>query len=173
MDSDRVNRWLTLVANLGVLIGLFLLVFEIQQNSALMRSQIAMQRTISTREIFSDWANGGELVPIEVKLSEVADFPLVVGWSSVLSPEELYRYGYRMRARSEVLKNDWYQCSLGLVEEEICMREVRVRMGHNIHRFYELGLLLSRSQQTYIDEMQELAEELGLPALGNDGRWSQ
>ncbi len=173
MDADRVNRWLTLVANFGVLIGLFLLVFEIRQNSELMRSQIAMERTNSTREIFSDWANGGELAPIEVKLFEVADFPLAVGWSSLLSPEELLRYGYRMRGRSEVLKNDWYQCSLGLVEEEICRREVRVRMSNNLHRFYELKIPLARSQQSYIDEMQILAEELDLPTLGDDGRWSQ
>jgi hypothetical protein len=138
-----------------------------------MRSQIAMERTNSTREIFSDWANGGELVPIEVKLFEVADFPLAVGWSSLLSPEELLRYGYRMRGRSEVLKNDWYQCSLGLVEEEICRREVRVRMSNNLHRFYELKIPLARSQQSYIDEMQILAEELDLPTLGDDGRWSQ
>ncbi len=174
MDADRVNRWLTLVANLGVLIGLFLLVFEIRQNTDLMRAQIAMQRTISTREIYSDWANGGELIPIEVKLFEqLEDFPLAVGWSSLLSPEELLRYEYRMRGRSEELKNDWYQCSLGLVEEEICRREVRVRMRNNLHRFYELRIPLGRSQQSYIDEMQDLAEELGLPTLGNDGRWSQ
>ena len=85
MDADRVNRWLTMVAILGVLIGLFLLVFEIRQNTDLMRAQIAMQRTISTREIYSDWANGGELIPIEVKLFEqLEDFPLAVGWSSLL-----------------------------------------------------------------------------------------
>ena len=139
-----------------------------------MRAQIAMERTTSTREIFSDWANGGELVPIEVKLFEqVEDFPLAVGWSSLLSPEEVLRYGYRMRGRSEELKNDWYQCSLGLVEEEICRREVRIRMRNNLHRFYELRIPLSRSQQSYINEMQDLAEDLGLPTLGNDGRWSQ
>ncbi len=174
MDADRVNRWLTLVANLGVLIGLFLLVFEIRQNTDLMRAQIAMERTTSTREIYSDWANGGELVPIEIKLFEhLEDFPLAVGWSSLLSPEELLRYSYRMRGRSEELKNDWYQCSLGFVEEEICRREVRVRMRNNLHRFYELRIPLGRSQQSYIDEMQVLAEELGLPTLGNDGRWLQ
>jgi hypothetical protein len=174
LSADRVNRWLTLVANLGVLIGLFLLVFEIRQNTELTRAQIAMERTNSTREIFSDWANGGELVPIEVKLFEqVEGFPMAVGWSSLLSPEELLRYGYRIRGRSEALKNDWYQCSLGLVEEEICRREVRVRMRNNLHRFYELGIPLGRSQQGYIDEMQDLAEELGLPTLGDDGRWSQ
>jgi hypothetical protein len=149
-------------------------VFEIRQNTELMRAQIAMERTTTNRMILSDWANGGELVPIEIKLFEQVDgFPLSVGWSSLLAPDELIRYTYRMRGRGEELKNDWYQCSLGLVEEEICKREVRVRMRNNLHRFYELRMPLGRSQQSYIDEMQVLAEELGLPALGNDGRWSQ
>ena len=61
----------------------------------------------------------------------------------------------------------------GLVEEEICRREVRDRMRSNLHRFYELNIPLDRSQQSYIDEMQNLAKELGLPTLGNDGRWLQ
>lgn len=33
MDTDRLNRWLTLGANVGVLVGLFILVLEIQQNN--------------------------------------------------------------------------------------------------------------------------------------------
>ena len=44
MDTDKMNRWLTLGANVGVLIGLILLLFEIRQNSDLMRSQIATPR---------------------------------------------------------------------------------------------------------------------------------
>jgi hypothetical protein len=40
MDSDRINRWLTLGANVGVLVGIILLVLELNQNSVLMRAQI-------------------------------------------------------------------------------------------------------------------------------------
>jgi len=32
MDSDKTNRWLTLGANIGVLIGIMLLVFELTEN---------------------------------------------------------------------------------------------------------------------------------------------
>jgi len=39
MDSERINRWLTLIANIGILIGVALLIFEIRQNSDLMRLQ--------------------------------------------------------------------------------------------------------------------------------------
>lgn len=41
MDMDRLNRWITLGANVGILIGLILVVYEIRQNSALVRAQIS------------------------------------------------------------------------------------------------------------------------------------
>ena len=40
MDADRLSRWLTLGANVGILLGLILVGFEISQNSALVRAEI-------------------------------------------------------------------------------------------------------------------------------------
>ena len=40
MDVDRLNRWITLGANIGILVGLILVGYEIKQNSALVRAQI-------------------------------------------------------------------------------------------------------------------------------------
>ena len=45
MNADLVNRWLTLGANIGVLIGIFLLVYELNQNSTLMQAQISSERS--------------------------------------------------------------------------------------------------------------------------------
>ena len=39
MDSNTVNKWLTLGANVGILIGLALVIFEIRQNTDLLRLQ--------------------------------------------------------------------------------------------------------------------------------------
>ena len=39
MKTETVNRWLTLAANLGVLVGIGLLYVELRQNSELMRLQ--------------------------------------------------------------------------------------------------------------------------------------
>ena len=40
MDSDRLNRWLTLAANIGVVAGIVLLVYELNQNREMMRAQV-------------------------------------------------------------------------------------------------------------------------------------
>ena len=93
MNNDNLNRWLSLGANIGVLIGLILLVYEVRQNSELMRAQISMERTNTNMQILADFANGGDLIPIDVKLKEqVEGFPGVLGWSKILTPEEKRRY---------------------------------------------------------------------------------
>ncbi len=44
MNSDRLNHWLTLFANIGVLAGIVFLALEIRQNSELARLQFAEDR---------------------------------------------------------------------------------------------------------------------------------
>jgi hypothetical protein len=44
LNSDRLNRWLSLGANTGVLIGIVFLAIEIQQNSDLARLQFSDER---------------------------------------------------------------------------------------------------------------------------------
>jgi hypothetical protein len=39
MSAEKVNRWLTLGANFGVLIGILLLVVELSQNREMIRAQ--------------------------------------------------------------------------------------------------------------------------------------
>ncbi len=47
LNANRLNRWLTLGANLGVLVGLILLIVEIEQNSDLVRAEIEQTRSES------------------------------------------------------------------------------------------------------------------------------
>ncbi|MEE8262408.1 MAG: hypothetical protein V3R83_08100 [Gammaproteobacteria bacterium] len=173
MDTDKVNRWLTLTANLGILIGLVLLIVEIRQNSQLMRAQINMDRTASTIETLINVANGGAVATIQAKLFEEVDgFPMALGWSDELTPEEHQRYRFWVTARLFEFNNDWFQCTEGLVEPETCQREVRARMLRYLYRFYEFGIGFSRQPQSFINEMQEIARQAGLPEINDDGTWN-
>ena len=172
MNTDKLNRWLALGANFGVLIGLILLVYEVRQNSALMRAQISMERTNTNMQILADFANGGDLIPIDVKLTEQVDgFPGSLGWSSILTAEEKRRYEFWMYVRLTELNNDWFQCEEGLVPFEICRNDIRANMRRSLHRFYELGISFTRSDSSFIATMQELALEVGLPEINDDGTW--
>lgn len=44
MSFDRLNKWLTLAANLGVVIGLVILILEMRQNAALTRATLEAQK---------------------------------------------------------------------------------------------------------------------------------
>ncbi len=50
MKEDRVNRWLTLVANIGLVVGLFLVAFQIKQDADLTKVQLFSDHTNSRRE---------------------------------------------------------------------------------------------------------------------------
>jgi hypothetical protein len=61
MDSDRLNRWLTLGANIAVLFGLLALVFEIRTNTAAVHAASVQAITSGTREALLTVASDKEL----------------------------------------------------------------------------------------------------------------
>ena len=46
-------------------------------------------------------------------------------------------------------------------------------MRRNLHRFYEMNINFNRAYPGYLVEMQSLAQEEGLPEIGNDGFWKR
>ena len=68
LDSNRLNRWLTLGATLGVVIGLILLIVEIEQNSDLVRAQIEQARSESYVEWLRQAAVSDEILELYVKM---------------------------------------------------------------------------------------------------------
>ena len=53
MDSERLNRWLSLGANIGVLVGIGLLIFELQQNREMIRAQTRTQLAQGVSELLT------------------------------------------------------------------------------------------------------------------------
>jgi hypothetical protein len=172
MDTNKLNGWLTLAGNMAILAGLILLVVEIRQNSDLMRAQISMERSTVSRQTRVEIANGGDFIPIVVKLRNKGDgFPRAIGWSDILTTEEHHRYRYWMLARAIELDNDWYLCKIDLVPVSVCQREVQSRIRNNMHRFFEMGITFNRSDPEYLAELRLIARELDLPEIGDDGLW--
>lgn len=64
MDTDRLNKWLSLVANLGVIAGIVFLAFEIQQSN-----QIAT--AANDIGIRSSYGSANELVAGNPELAEI------------------------------------------------------------------------------------------------------
>jgi hypothetical protein len=82
-ESDRLNRWLTLGANLGVIVGLLILIVEVRQNADLTRAQMETGRndllaqielSLATPEIGAAWVKSirspEALSDVEVRMVE-------------------------------------------------------------------------------------------------------
>jgi hypothetical protein len=44
VDYEKINRWLTLAANLAVIAGILFLAFELKQNNDLLRAEVRLER---------------------------------------------------------------------------------------------------------------------------------
>jgi len=70
MNSSKLDRWLTVGTNLSVLIGVVLLIVEINQNNELVRIQIEQARSDTYVAWQREVASGDHVAPLFAKLRE-------------------------------------------------------------------------------------------------------
>ena len=120
MDSDKLNKWLTLVANVGVIAGIVFLAIEIRQNSDAVRAQTRAQLAEQVTELFSVNMNDKEYASVLMKGNNVEE----------LSPVEQYQY---FRHRSAWV-NHWinvvYQYEMGMYDESEFKLQISTIRAH-------------------------------------------
>lgn len=116
MSAGRVGRWLTIGTNLGVFIGIILLLVELTQNAAMMKAQIANERAGQAIEIFMAAAVSPELSGIEATLRE-SGFPGDTEAVSKLTAEQRRQYYWYLNAQRERVENTLYQQTLEIVRD--------------------------------------------------------
>lgn len=123
MNTDSVNRWLTLAANVGVFIGLILLLIELDQNSDLVRAQIHQAR--SDAHVWMKEGNADS----EFLLPAMEEFRLAGGSNNLnamdsLTPIEAARVKLSMEAAHQDYDNLFYQYQHGYLDEEYYLYRV-------------------------------------------------
>ena len=107
MESDRLNRWLTLGANIGVLIGIILLLVELDQNRDMMRAQTRHQLAMGIVEMQTAIQGDQQLVNLIVRS----------GKGEELSDTEQSQVNYRHNALLRYWENVHYQYRHGLYDD--------------------------------------------------------
>ncbi len=107
MKADSVNRWLTLVANFGVLIGIILLLVDLDQNATMMRAQTRHEITSGLVDLLRDVASNDQLAGVIRRAESGED----------LSPDELLQYRIRSHAMFRYWEDVHYQYRVGLYDE--------------------------------------------------------
>ena len=107
MDSDRVNRWFTLVTNLGVLIGIILLGVELNQNRDMMRAQTRNELSQGVLELLGSLVENKELADVMVRANNGEE----------LTPTEVYIVGTQAERVFRYWENVHYQYRQGMYDE--------------------------------------------------------
>lgn len=105
--ADRFHRWLTLAANLGVLVGILLLVLELNQNRTMIRAQTRSELSTGIVDLFTAVAENPELASLRRRADA----------GEKLGPDEMYRYEIITRAFFRYWENVHYQYRHGLYDD--------------------------------------------------------
>jgi hypothetical protein len=154
MDMDKLNRWMTLGANLGVLAGLLLLVLELSQSHDMMRAQTRHEIALGIMDLLLIPAADEQLADLMYRAETGAD----------LTPQERYRFNMRTNALFRYWEDVHYQYRIGLYDEVEFERQreawkASLNRSVGAHRYWcEVRTLYSPD---YMAEMDAL-----LPAEG-------
>lgn len=107
MESDRLLRWLTIGANLGVLVGLLLLIAELKQNRDMMRAEIRHELAMGIVDLLQTPADNSQLADV-----------LFRGVSGgALTPTESFQFEMRTNALFRYWEDVHYQYRVGLYDQ--------------------------------------------------------
>ena len=130
MNWEKLNSWLTLLANVGDVVGLALLIYELRENRVLAETDAAVHRLNRMQEAQLEMAISDTLPAIRVKaLSE--------GVRS-LTPVELYRLQRWENTVRLRMQSDYVQYLRGYIEQET----IDIVLGSAVYRlpfWKELG----------------------------------
>lgn len=98
---DRLNHWLTLAANVGVIVGLFVLIVEVRQNANLTRAEMLSNRddllvqiemSLASPEISAAWVKSirdpESLSDTEIRMVESHLVAMMMQWHYMFTMEE-------------------------------------------------------------------------------------
>jgi len=161
-----VSKWLTLGANIGVIVGIVFLALEIRQNSDLLRLQ---------------FINDDLLATAESETPMLGDAPAEVMMRSIYSPEEMTYADYRifdayLTRKMELLVRRYRLGQEGILEKDAWKT---TGIAYSWHFGYELGRLWwkheGRTAYSHIPEIVEHVDRV-VAELGDNGpteSWSK
>jgi len=170
MNADKVNQWLSLLTNIGVLIGIGLLVFEINQNADLMRAEMHAMRAEAKATRQMEMANSGEMVRV-MSAANAAGFPRNPEALDALTPEDRLRYASFVAGLTETVQNWHYQCQQDLLDEELCRASYEPMAKGLLVSAHAMGADFTTNRPSFVSDLRRLAKDAGLPVPNEDGSW--
>ena len=131
MNFERLNSWLTLVANMGVIAGIIFLALEIDQSNRQARSATYQARVNEIDQSLREFSLSESMAEIYLKIEQS-------GLES-LTPSEHMRAENWERARIIRMQGQLYQYQLGFLDEN-SYEGLLVAGSRALPRFEAFGL---------------------------------
>ncbi len=131
MKLDSLNNWLTLVANVGVVIGLAMLIFELKHASDLSEVSAYQTRVDEISETSKEFALSTDLPEIYERLRTEG--------TSALSPVELRRVQAWETGKAVRMQAQYYQFQRGFLEEH-AYRAMLLAAAAHLSLWDEIGV---------------------------------
>jgi len=117
MNFDKLNRWLTLFANLGVLVGIFFLLMELNQSNRIAARDARAELTSQQHAVEMTFLENSEVASVMSKLAVGDD----------LTREEEFRaQSYAMIIINEAAALN-LTCENGFISDRVLQRYLRVQ----------------------------------------------
>ena len=147
MDSERVNRWLTLGANIGVLAGIGLLIFELQQNREMIRAQTRTQLAQGVSELLTANMNDAAYASILQRGNR----------GEQLTDLEQYQYDRHRGAFLTFNENVVYQYKIGLYDTDEFSHHI-ARIAGDLDRYPGIRKHWCKNRDRMSKDLVDLAE---------------
>jgi hypothetical protein len=161
VDTDRLNQWLTLGANLAVFGGIILILIQLNQNADLMRSQVMQSRAQEREAGYREMIHSDYWPVISAKRSQSADPSEYV---ASLTPVEFQRVRYYYLAEMMNIYGQYYQYREGYLDENIWNGATRnqIRRLLTYLPYFSPNVMMNEEFREVLDR---IAEEEGLPPV--------
>jgi len=164
MNVDKLNQWLGVGANLGVLVGIVFLIIEINQNTEQAELDAAALQTSNYQEII---ASVIELNSYVIQDPEFTDI-LIRGEAnpSDLTPVELRRYDSYTIVTIRHGDMAYYQYLQGTIDEQrlnnlLSIVAARLASGPQANRIWEAFKTAGILEPSYVEHVERLRDNSG------------
>ena len=150
MNKERLIQWIALAANCVTILGLLLVIVQLQQNRALMRAQVRHELASTIVDLLNSSAGNSQLASILRR----------AGRGEQLTDDEQFQFRLRSNALFRYWEDVHYQYRLGLYDEEEYFRQkaawkASFASSVGLVRYWsEVRALYSPRFEEEIDELQ-------------------
>ena len=166
MNTDRLNRWLSVGANIGVVIGIAVLILEINQNTEMMRAQMTQARAENLLDRYRDEIHSDYWAEILAK-RRVAK--TIDEWVSALEPVEYERVWTFQLFQWHYLQAQYSQYQSGYLDEEVWIGSTQADARRFMQTWPNFNFRYEAADLNFRQFMDQVAIENNLPTL-QDGQ---